>query len=268
MARTIAQIQGEMIVELRREFTNLSTSSVATWRLITYVVAVAIFTFEVVMDRFKVEMEERTRQITPATERWYAEMARRFQNGYSLAFDNATANYYYPTDEPASRIAKVVAVADRNAQLSIKVAKLNTEGLVKPFDADELQNFTDYIETIHVVGTTYSIISTTPDALRYNLEVFYDPIQSRTIMEKRVKEALERFKSSIGFNGTLYGQRLLDAVLHCDGVATVSALAMDRKGATDDDFSPVGAWCELHAGYFEYDKNSSLKLTSTSNAQN
>lgn len=267
MARTVKEIQDSIAVALHERFANLSTSAVAEWRLIAYVAAVAINTFEVIMDRFRIEMEDKTMQITPGTIRWYAEMCRRFQNGHSLKFDPVTAMYYYPTNDPTARIASIVAIADRNAQLSIKVAKLNAEGAVKPFTSDELQNFTGYIETIHVVGTKYAIISTTPDLVRYNIEVFYDPIQPKTTMESRVKEALESFKSSIGFDGTLYSQQLIDAVLHCDGVLTVNTISLKRKGATEADFTAVGPWSELHSGYFDYDKDCALTLTSITNAK-
>lgn len=266
MARTIKEIQGEIATALQSQFQGLSPSAVSTWRLVSHVVAVAIYTFELILDRFRVETEEKTRRITPCTERWYAEMARRFQNGHKLVFDPLTAMYYYPNDVPEAQIAKVVAVRDRGKVLSVKVAKLSSSSEVVPFDPDELQNFTDYIETIHVVGSVYRITSTTPDLLRYAIEIYYDPIYPRTSVEQRVKDALEAFKSTIGFDGTLYSQQLIDALLHVEGVVTVGASSIDRKGATDADFSPVSVWSELHAGYFDYDNESILTLISIRNA--
>ncbi len=246
---------------MQEQFPSLSTSATAQWRLVTYVVAVAVYSFELILDLFQTEMEEKTQQITPGTVRWYAEMCRRFQNGHELVFDPTTAMYGYPTLDTESQIVGIVAVSDKDTVLSIKVAKIEDDK-VTPFTAEELQDFTGYIESIHTIGTQYAITSTTPDIVQYDIEVFYDSNMPRATIEQDVLSALETYKSSIGFDGTLYSQRFIEEILNVSGVLTVDCKGLKRKGATDSDYTEVGVWSELHAGYFEYDDNNTLTLTS------
>ena len=107
MARTINEIQAGIVSELEAGTeVKLSTSKVAEWRLWTWVVATAIHTFEVILDLFRKEVQEKTDKITPGTVRWYGEQCLRFQNGHKLLFDKKTAALYYAEDDPAARIVK------------------------------------------------------------------------------------------------------------------------------------------------------------------
>lgn len=113
MARTINEIQNEIITSLNgKKDISLSTSKVAEWRLWTYVIAVAIHSFELILDVFKSEVDTQTNKITPGTVRWYAEMCYRFQNGHELLFDENTAMLYYQTNDPDAQIIKVVAIRE------------------------------------------------------------------------------------------------------------------------------------------------------------
>lgn len=95
MARTINEIQTGINTALEAGTeVKLSTSKVAEWRLWTWIVATAIQAFEVILDLFKKEVQEKTDKITPGTVRWYGEQCLRFQNGHKLLFDKNTAALY------------------------------------------------------------------------------------------------------------------------------------------------------------------------------
>lgn len=58
MARTIKEIQDSIIDSLQQESgLSLSTSKVAEWRLWTYVFAVVVHTFEIILDMFRIEVD-------------------------------------------------------------------------------------------------------------------------------------------------------------------------------------------------------------------
>lgn len=260
MARTIKEIQSTIASSIQEAFPGMSTSATAQWRQIAHVVAVAICAFELLMDSFRTEMQELTRRITPGTLRWYAEMCRRFQMGHELIFDPVTAMLYYAKDDPKARIIDVVAVSDADNHIGIKVAKIGDDGKVNPLSVDELHNFSGYINTIKFVGIDTSVISTEADVVKYNMEVFYDPIQPKTTIEANIKGALEEFKRNLNFDSTLYAGRLADCVMHIPGVMTVNMVSLERRGATEVEFTPVGTFCTLTAGYFDWDKNVVLTL--------
>ena len=229
MARTINDIQQSIITDLQTYFPKLSTSKVAEWRLWTYVVAAAIHAFEIILDLFRQEVDELTAKITPGTKLWYAEMCYRFQNGHTLVFDKNTAQFYYEQDDPDSRIVKVVAVNEVYKMISIRVAKTDGEGRIIPLDDSERRNLADYIDTIHTTGIPTTIVSTTADTIRYNLEVYYDPAVPSSVVREQVGQALETFKTSLSFDAVFYAQRLVDAVMHAEGVVTVKVVRLEHK---------------------------------------
>lgn len=261
MARTIAEIQAEQAAKL--EELGLSASKASEWQLWTYVVATAIHAFELILDMFRTEIEEVASKIAGGTERWYAEMCYRFQNGYKLLFDDKTAEAYYAEDDPAARIIKVARIAVAGKKVFTKVAKLDDQGKIVPLSADEAFNFEGYMASIKPAGDQIEVVSTTADVIRYDMEVFYDPSVPRTTVQQNVTEALEAFKTSLSFDGMLYAQQLIDAVMAAEGVVTVDLRGLSRQGAdTLGGFVPVGVMSELQSGYFEYDENGLLDLTS------
>lgn len=263
MARTINEIQNEMIMSLQAKTgLTLSTSKVAEWRLWTYIVAVAIHAFEVTLDVFKSETDSLTNKITPGTVRWYAEMCYRYQKGHELLFDENTAMLYYERNDSDSQIIKAVAIRENENKLTIKVATQNEEGKIIPLNQEELYNFTAYIDSIKFAGMGVNVVSTSEDRLRYNLDVYFEPSVPTTIVRANITSVLEQFKSSLGFDSMIYKQRFIDAVMSAQGVVTCDLKALDRKGATDVDYIPVGIFSELEAGYFEYDKDCILTLKS------
>lgn len=279
MARMIEEIQKTMAVDLQNRIPQqLSVSKFAEWRLWTYMVAVAIHTFEVILDLFRKEMETLTNKITPGTVRWYAEMCYRFQNGHKLLFDEKTAMLYYAEDDPEARIVKIVAITEKETysgrgteggqipekknSLLIKAAKLDRNGKIEPLTLEEKYNFTAYIDAVKFAGVSTDVVSTTEDKVKYDLQVWFDPAVPHSLVEENVRKALADFKSSLGFDSMIYTQKLVDAVLSAVGVITCELRSLACRGTSDADYRPVSVFAELESGYFEYAEDSVLRLTS------
>lgn len=262
MARTIKQIFEGITAELRVKHPTLSTSAVAEWRLLTWIIATAIHTFELLLDAFRLEIDAAADKITPGTVRWYVEQCKRFQNGHELLFNTQTAQLYYAKDDPASRIVSVVAITETSEKLSIKVAKLDSQNKIVPLTADELYNFTGYIDSIKFAGIETLTTSTTADRLRYIVNVIYDPSIPVTTVRGSVLLALDNFRTSLDFNSILYKQRLVDAIMQVKGVVTVDLQQLARKGTSMADYTIIGVSDELESGYFDYAEDSTLTLTS------
>lgn len=260
--RTIKEIQDSIVTELQKSGMKLSTSTVAEWRLWTYVMSAAIYTFELVLDTFRSEVDVLTNKITPGTVRWYAEMCYRFQNGHELLFDEKTAMLYYEKDDATARIIKVVAITEGENRLSVKAAKLDDKGKIIPLSADEKHNFTGYIDAVKFAGVETDVISTTEDKLRYDLEVFFEPSIPATTVRDHVLSALEKYKTALGFDSMFYTQKFIDTVMAVPGVVTCDLKTLSRKGASAPSFVPVRIYTELESGYYEYDKDCVLTLTS------
>ncbi len=269
MARTISEIQKTIETDLRGRGLALSTSSVAEWRLWSFVVATAINVFEVILDLFTKEVNELTDRLTPGTLRWYAAQALRFQTGHKLEYDSATATLYYPTDDPAARVIKVVAITELANHLIIKVATQTDKGEIKPLSETDCNNFISYMDAIKFAGIQIDVVSQKADKLRYDMVVYHDPAYPPSSVRKNVDAALEKYKTDIGFSGTIYRQQLIDAVMSAEGVVTVDDKSISRAGAADNDmFSEIGVAAMLDAGYFDFDTTgSTLTLKTISNAE-
>lgn len=262
MARTIKEIQKNMADDLQKDGLTLSSSAVAEWRLWTYIVAVAIHGFELLLDAFRKEVDTLTSKITPGTIRWYAEMCYRFQNGFELLFDPQTAMLYYAKDNPEARIVKIVAISEARNRLLIKAAKIDEAGNIQPLTLEEKYNFTGYIDAIKFAGVDTDVVSVSEDKIRYHLDVFFEPSIPNTMVKANVLAALNSFKTSLGFDSMIYTQKLIDVVMSATGVITCDLVSLKRKGVSDVDFKEVDIFSELESGYFEYDKDSVLTLKS------
>ena len=262
MARTILEIQDKIIDTLRTSGLKLSTSRVAEWRLWTWVVATSIQVFEIILDRFKKEIDTVTSRITPGTTRWYAEMCYRFQNGHELLFDEKTAMLYYAEDDPGSQIIKVVAISEDNNKLLIKAATLNEKNKIVPLSLEEKYNFAAYIDAIKFAGVETDVISVSEDKIRYNVNVWFEPSIPLSLVRENVLTALDTFKAGIGFDSMIYTQKLIDAVMAAEGVVTCSLVSLSRKGVSDPEFVTFDVYSELESGYFEYDGESVLNIIS------
>ena len=250
-----------MIARLQADHDNLSASKVAEWRLWTYIVAVSLHAFEVILDLFRTEVETLTNSLTPGTDRWYAEMALRYQHGHELVFDENTCLYYYAEDDPDSRIVKMATVDSSSGVVSVKVARFDEDGNTVQLDPEELLGLTGYMTQITFAGLRVDIVSTVPDLIRYNIEAFYDPIIPEVTVRANVLQALADYRTDLLFDAKLYGQTLITAAMSVDGVVTASLRSIARKGLADEDFVAFDAVTVLSAGYYDYSDDCMLTLT-------
>lgn len=262
MTRTINDIQQSINTGLQTKLPKLSGSKVAEWQLWTYVVAAAIHAFEIILDLFRREVDDLTARITAGTKLWYAETCYRFQNGHTLVFDKEASRFYYAQDDPDSRIVKVVAVNEGYKTVSIRVAKTDAQGRIVPLSESERKNLSDYFDTLHTTGIPTTIVSTTADTIRYNLEVYYDPSVPSSVVRENVEKALGEFKTSLSFDAKFYAGQLESKVMKVGGVVTVKTLSLEHKTSAGTNYAPVDVMVELAAGFFDYADDNTLTLTS------
>lgn len=256
MARTIKQIQSEIINNLTSKMT-LSSSSVAEWRLWCYVVALAIYSFEVILDAFRSQIESVIDQTRPGTIGWYTYMCYQFQNGHELKL--ISGQIKYAVDVPESKIISIAAVCSVDGLLAFKVAK-TVDGRITPLSSEQRGNFVNYIDAISMAGTKISVISKEADIIKYNLEVYYDPAYPQTKIRTNIELIIEAFNKSTEFGGVVYSQRLTDAVTDIQGVVTAKLMSLHHRSVTDDEFSLVDISVVLDAGYYNFSDDSTLTL--------
>lgn len=260
MARTIAQIQAAIIAAKAAD-SNLSgltsTSTVAIWRLWTYIVAVCQWTLEVLYDLHKQEVKDILAVQRPHTLRWYVTKAKLFQYGDDLAIES---DVYDVIDESLQIVKQAAAVegADAVNAIRLKVAK-ESAGLLAPLSTPELDAFKAYMALVKDAGVRLIITSSAPDNLRTNFVIYYNPLiinpsgaRIDGTAATPVKDAVNAFLLALPFNGVFLPNRLRDAVEAVDGVVIGELVyALCRFGTNP--FLPVTSEYNPDSGYLLLD---------------
>lgn len=283
MARTIQQIYDAMALE-KSQLSELSalqpnidtsqslltqlttTSRVAHWRLMLWLVATAIWVHEKLWDTFRAEVDEVAKGSIIGTLRWYVAKARAYQHGYDLdIIDNVPG---YAVDVPAARIVAQAAGRDTSGHVVLKVAKAPS-GVLQPLSAPELAGFVEYIDRIKMAGTVISILSAEPDLVRITATVYYNPLvlaSNGSLLTDAsvfpVEDAINAYLATLPFNGQMSITSLTDAMQAAEGVVNPQVVAVQAKYLTYA-FAAVTQFYDSYAGYLVVDPDAPLATTIT-----
>ena len=274
MARTTQQIFDSLVTEgLRLATANgnadmiamfANTSKVAIWRLLFYVMAFAIMSFEVLMDAFTSNVDTQISEMKAHRLSWYRNKAKAFQDGFALLDDSDQFDPDSSSNDPeASKIIKYAAVTettvDNKRVLLLKVATLTGTDLV-PLDSTPLASFTAYMNTIKDAGVPLVIYNQVADLLKCEVNVYYDPIKLKGDGMRTdgagypVQEAAVNYPLTLEFDGEFINAGFVDALQACYGVSRrkVTLVNMNRKTGTGD-WESVGSSFIPEAGYCKFD---------------
>jgi len=271
MARTLQQIYNAVITEKQtlssldgltpnpETYTSLlsslaSSSKVAVWRLIMWIMAVSIWIHEQLFEEHKVDVEARAAEIIPGTVRWYRDQALLYQHGDDLTWDGD--KYVYDPIDSASKIITRASAQEVGGQVRVKVAKGSTpEALSTP----EKDAFTAYMNLIKFAGTDLAVISKDADYLNIELDLYYDPLvldaDGQSLAESGiypVEDAINTYIANLPFNGFLVRNELIDAIQAAEGVVDVKITTLQAKfGALA--YSDIDVKYQPDAGYLQID---------------
>ena len=259
MARTINQIEGEMVVqkEATPELDGLTSNSlVSAWRLIFNICATGIKIVEDLFDVHKDIVELAALSAIAGTRAWYASQTLLYQYGDELVFDALTGNFGYQVIDPDKRVVELAASNDDSTgRVYVKAAKINTgTGIAEPLSVNELAGLNGYWGQKKFAGTNMIVSSDLPDLAWIAYRIIYDAnvlngdgelLADTTV--KPVEDAIHQFFVDFGvtnFAGIFQILDLSDAIQVVDGVrnaapTTVTIKKNDGTGeinvlATDD----------------------------------
>lgn len=237
-----------------------STSKVAIWRLIAWIVAFACALNEdIVADMIA--------QKAPPTLLWRDNFIETFQYGDPLVPFNGT--FIYDPVIPANRIIKFhKTTQNSNGEVVIKVGKDNGSGFPDKLTAPELAAFTAWVIGTGTEGTTYTIISDDADIFKIGYTIFYNPqvlnadgslISDPTIFP--VNDVINQYLqyNSVNDFAGLFKSEILDTLVNA--ATGVSLANPTLKQAKYGLFSYVDI---LGAAPFTYLPNSGYGIISTS----
>lgn len=229
MARTLTEIYSvskhyrDQYLELT-EFENTSKMSILD--AMTWVTSACIWTFENIMDVFKVDVVRDLQNRVNGTPAYYANALLKFQMGDELVMNEEGTQFSYATVDETKRIISKVAYHEtevpgfHDKNLVLKVAS-GTAGAYEQLSEAELLAARAYIQQIAFAGVHTTVVSRKGDILVPRVTVFYDGAVEAEEMYSAIQESLNTFIASIDFDGAVYVQKIVDAIQRTEHVTDV-----------------------------------------------
>lgn len=273
MARSIATIQAEIIAEVQADTTLgallTSTSVTAVWRLWTYVVAVAIWTLEVLFDTFQAEAAELVAAQKPHTLRWYRQKALDFQLGGTLipGEDEYNNTGLTPDEVAAQKVVAQAAAVEATNLLIVKVAR-EVSGALQPLTSPQITACTAYMNEIKDAGVSLQVRSVNADHLRVEVDVYYDATVLASdgsrldgTASTPIQDAVKAFLKNTPFDGVFVKAHLTDAIQAVQGVNVPEIRVCQARRDDDPTYSGVDIFYEPFSGFLKIYDNADLVLT-------
>lgn len=252
MARTVQQIYNIILTE-KAKYSSLnsldSTSTVALWRTIAYVIAVVIATFEQLLDVFHTELLEEAEKLPTGTKEWYARKALDYQEGYSLIYDRETGEIRYEVEDESAKIIKAATCLTEGRTVVLKVAKSDGSDGLSALTSVEKTSFNDYINQIKFAGTLTQVLSLPGDDIKLSMKIQVDKTkinsQGQGVGNESVypvEEAITQYLLDFGneyFDSSFILIRLIDAIQNVDGVINVNITQADAKPSSESSYTNI-----------------------------
>ena len=257
MARTIAEIKRTMTDAFManatlREIYGLaegdtfegSFSAVSLESILFFIVAACCHVMEALFDRHRLDVDDKISRAVVASVPWYYKVARQFQYGDALVFDDTTSQWRYPTADEKKRLVRYVAVRDRGTSIQV-LASADKDGLPEPLSADVLTAFKQYMNRVKIAGVVLNIRSLPADSIQIRATVQVDPLIIATTGARNsdgsrpVEAAINAYLRGITYGGTFNKTKLVDAIQGVEGVVDVVLSECLYKATGDADYRTV-----------------------------
>lgn len=237
MARTLTEIYSvakdcrDKYLQLT-EFQNSSKMSVLD--AFTWTTAACIWTFENIMDVFKVDLARNLQNRINGTPGYYANALLKFQYGDELQMNEEGTQFSYASVNENKRIITRVSYSENSVsgfldkELQLKVAT-GEPGHYQQLTEEQLMAAKAYLQQIVFAGTHYNIVSRKGDVLIPRVTVYYDGSVSPNQMYEAIEESLNEFVESMPFDGVVYVQKIIDAFQKVEHVVDVHINTKDSE---------------------------------------
>lgn len=229
-----------------------STSKAAVWRLFVYIIALAIYTLEQILDVFRTEIEIKVKANRPHTADWYKTKALAFQYGDTLV----DSDEYTVIDE-TKKVIKQVACIEGDRKITIKIATLNGDNLVKVSDNNIVNAFMAYMHKVKDAGTLLEYVNEDADLLRVEYEFYYDPLLIKsdgTTIDTNinvVNKAIDGYLKSLDFNGEFDINKMTDYIQSATGYVSLKLNYVGFKAALATSYTQITRNYKPLSGYMK-----------------
>lgn len=235
MTRTLSEIYADAkdcrnnYLELT-EFENSSKMSILD--AFTWVVAACIWTFENILEVFKVDLAKDLQNRINGTPAYFANALLKYQSGDDLVMNEEGTQFSYPNVDVSKRVITKVAyyeedeVGFHDKIVRFKIAT-GKPGAYDRIDDNELVAIRAYLNQILFAGQHAKVVSRIGDVLVPRVVVYYDGAVTEDDLYMQIEEALNKYISNIEFNGLVYAQKVIDSIQQVEHVTDVEVSSED-----------------------------------------
>lgn len=268
MARTLSEIY-TVAKDCRNEHLELTefqnSSKMSILDAITWTTSACIWTFENIMDVFKVDIAKDIQNRINGTPAYYANALLKYQSGDELEMSDDGTSFSYSTVDETKRIVSKVAYSESaqdsfyDKQLLLKIAT-GDPGSYSQIEEDEMVKIRAYLNQIIFAGTSAKVVSRKGDILIPRVTVYHDGAVTNDEVYNNIAEALNSYISSMDFNGVVYVQKIIDAIQSAEHVVDVyiNSSATDYQGIFvaqyDDDNNLIATATDSEGNITSYEK--------------
>lgn len=229
MARTLTEIYTvakdcrNQYLELT-EFSNNSKMSILD--AFTWVTSACIWTFENILDVFKVDLAKDLQNRINGNAAYYANALLKYQSGDELEMNAEGTAFSYPTIDETKRVITRVSYSEYqeegfyDKQLMLKIAT-GDPGAYERVSDEELLAIRAYFSQIAFAGTHATVVSRKGDVLIPRVTVYYDGAVSEEEVYTNIENSLNEFIANVNFDGLIYTQKIIDAIQRSEHVVDV-----------------------------------------------
>lgn len=240
MARTLTEIYTvakqcrDTYLELT-EFQNSSKMSILD--AFTWVVSTCIWTFENLLDVFKVDLAKDLQNRINGTPAYFANALLKYQSGDELVISEEGTSFSYATVDESKRVVSKVSyseVAEEGFHDKLAMYKIATgePGAYERIEEDELLAIRAYLNKILFAGQHAMVVSRNGDVLIPRVTVYHDGAISEDELFTNIENSLNDFVANLSFDGFIYAQKIIDCIQNAEHVTDVEvdSTATDQQG--------------------------------------
>jgi len=225
--RTTEEILDSLIIT-KNSITELNgltnDASTSIWGLLLYITANAIQVQEQLFKQHIDEIESIKSSGIIGNKDWYVAKALEFQYGDNLIITE-DFQIQYEIIDTNKKIIQSASSEVLGEKYILKIRRKGSDILTN----DELLAFNTYINKIKFAGSKIIIYNKLPDDLKLIGNVIYNPEISLTDIITNTQNAINEYIANVGFNSTLYKNKLIDAVQKVNGVIDFEISSLEAK---------------------------------------
>lgn len=231
-----------------------SASNSAIWRRIAAVFAETINTVLLNQSNSETVIENAARTVRVMGKQYYIDTALAFQSGDNLVVvDQSNYAYGYEVVDPAKQIIKQVTVrvdANKNV-VTMNVCTQDENGNNAALTADQLAEFTNYMNAKSAFGISIMISSPTPSVITTSqLYIRYLDTYSLTQIHSGIKDILITTQGALLGDSPVFVNDIESALAAVPGVRDAYFV-----GITCDGVEPTNGIITPTSGYFNFSED-------------